>query len=117
MSLNQRLAAARELVAALRRWPDDSGKIYRSFRNSQIDLYETSKPGDLPAAEVLHARALAVNDLAKQVNALKFKTSQRLVQPDGQKDYYEIIRREANGQSQRVGFFTAVRQALYGWWK
>lgn len=117
MSLNQRLAAARELVAAFRRWPDDSGKIYKSFRNSQIALYETSKPGDLPTAEVLHARAKAADILVKQVNAKKFKPSQRFIEPNGQPDYYNMIQREASGKSQRVDLFTAARNSLYGWWK
>ena len=101
----------------MKKWPDDTHKIYSSFRNAQLKLYEGDKPSDLPSAETLELRTQAAGRLLDNVHFNAFRPNDRVHHPDGNPLYYDLIRREANAERRRVGVFTGIKHTLFGWWK
>lgn len=45
MSLSNRLRSVQRIIIDLKRWPDDSEKVYTSFRNAQIERFEEALQG------------------------------------------------------------------------
>lgn len=117
MSVQNKLSAARKLAAALKKWPDDSHKVYNSFRNAQLRLYDSDTPSKLPSAETLELRIIAANNIFQDTNAKRFSPNTRIFKPDGNPHYYDLIRREANREQANLGLVTALKNTLFGWWK
>ena len=115
MSLGDKVVAARALVNAFSHWPNDANKIYPSLKAAQIALYE--KGSNLPPAEVLKLRTVAVNNLANNVYYDKFALSEEVMHPDGNTEYYTMVAREANKGAKKTSRLTSFKQALFGWWK
>lgn len=115
MSLGHKISSARTLVQAFQKWPADANKIYPSFKDAQIELYEHGK--DLPSAETLKLRAASAAHLQEDRYYKKFNVSDDMLHPDGNGTYYATIVREASRGSRKVGVVTAIRESMYGWWK
>lgn len=117
MSVQNKLGAAKQLSSVLKKWPDDSHKVYSSFREAQLKLYKTSTPSDLPSAETLELRTEAANKLLDNFNASRFAPNPRILKPDGNPMYYNLIMREASGKEAKSSLFTAIYNTIFGWWK
>lgn len=117
MSVQNKLNAARQLVNVIKKWPDDTHKVYNSFRNAQLKLYQTNTPSDLPSPETLELRTQAANNLLQNTYASKFAPNPRILKPDGNPLYYELIQREANKEQPKLGLLAAINNTLFGWWR
>jgi hypothetical protein len=72
MSLSTKLSSVRRIVQELRKWPEDSHKIYNSFREAQISRYEETligSPARLPSAEGIDKQAMATRLLFDEKNS------------------------------------------------
>lgn len=117
MSVQNKLSAAKKLAGVLKKWPDDTHKVYSSFRAAQLRLYESDTPSKLPSAETLELRTTAANNILQNINSKKFSPNPRIFRPDGNPLYYDLIRREANSEQAKLGILAALRNTLFGWWK
>lgn len=74
MSLGPKLASVKRLVSEVKRWPDDSSKVYASIslRTKVLDKYEKVLDGEsaakLPAAHTIDNEATAANMLERNLN-------------------------------------------------
>ncbi|CAN6644117.1 hypothetical protein TRVA0_020S01310 [Trichomonascus vanleenenianus] len=112
--------ALNNLVAAFKKWPSDSQRVYFSFKDYQIKRFEEALVGSqaqLPPAENLEAQAAATNLLTADANLRKFPVK-RLLRPEGMPNYYTRIIREADTTTRKKeSFFTAFRESVFGWFK
>ncbi|GMM50415.1 hypothetical protein DASB73_013730 [Starmerella bacillaris] len=117
MSLKEKLNAARQLSHALKMWPDDSSKIYSSLRNSQLKIYGTEQPSQLPPARTMELRTTSALKLLENTYMLKFDTGDKLLHPDGNSHYYDLIAREAQKAAPKSSTLSALKNVVFGWWK
>lgn len=74
MSLGPKLASVKRLVSEVKRWPDDSSKVYASIslRKNLLDKYEKVLDGEsaakLPPAHTIDNEATAANMLERNLN-------------------------------------------------
>lgn len=115
MSLGNKISTMRALVQAFSKWPSDANKIYPSFKQAQIKLYERSNT-DLPL-EALKLRVASVNHLQEDRYYKKFNVSDDMLHPDGNGTYYATIVREAARGSRKIGLVKSIKESMYGWWK
>lgn len=117
MSLKDKLNAARHLKAIITSWPDDSKKVYTSFRAHQIRLLETEQPSALPPVSVSNLRSEAATNLLNDYYRKQFKPRDSLLVPDGNPYYYERIVKEAsNWNKQKPGLANSFKEAVRRWW-
>lgn len=117
MSLKEKLDAARHLSTILKKWPDDSKKVYASFRNAQLKLLDSDVPSTLPSAATLRARADAASVLLSNTYKTKYDIGSRLSRPDGNPLYYELIAKEVyNQQRKRRGVLQTLKESMGSWW-
>lgn len=121
MSYNTKLTAVKRLVSELRKWPDDSQKIYASFRSNQIKRLDSAlsegTQSKLPSAENIEAQTTAAHLILEDKNRAMFAVGPKLLEPNGMPTYYERILREATRTTRKISFFTATKDSLFGWWK